>query len=108
MNKPARSKARKEMAVSASLREAVRNSGASLYRISKDSGVPYATLHRFVLGGGNLVLESLDKLCAYLGLELTKKKGGLARTRLASCRHGPPTRPCSLTVANGMESLGFC
>jgi len=32
------------------LRAAVRNGGQSLYRASKDCGIPYATLHRFMAG----------------------------------------------------------
>jgi hypothetical protein len=61
------------MSASAALRQAVLDSGQSLYRVSKGSGVPYATLHRFVKGGGRQVsLESFDRLCAYLGLRLTR------------------------------------
>jgi plasmid maintenance system antidote protein VapI len=52
------------------LRE-ILDSGKSLYRVSKDSGVPYATLHRFVCGKRAVSMAALDKLCLYLGLKLT-------------------------------------
>jgi transcriptional regulator with XRE-family HTH domain len=60
-----------KLAVSATLRRAIRDSGKTLYRVAKDSGVPYATLHRFMNGRTEVSLGSLDKLCAYLGLTLT-------------------------------------
>jgi predicted transcriptional regulator len=53
------------------LRKAISESGLTLYRISKDSGVPYATLHRFVRGQRGVSMEALDKLCFYLGMRLT-------------------------------------
>jgi hypothetical protein len=68
-----RKKGGEPMSASAALRQAVLDSGQSLYRVSKESGVPYATLHRFVKGGSRQVsLESFDRLCAYLGLRLTR------------------------------------
>jgi hypothetical protein len=61
------------MPASEALRQAILGSGESLYRVSKGSGVPYATLHRFVKGGVRQVsLDSFDRLCAYLGLRLTR------------------------------------
>jgi hypothetical protein len=56
--------------LSASLRAAIGDSGKTLYRISKDSGVPYASLHRFMAGKRAVSLEALELLCDFLGLEL--------------------------------------
>jgi hypothetical protein len=70
MTKPSK---RKTPQVSGVLRRAVRDTGETLYRVSKDSGVSYAALHRFMSGQSSLALEGVDKLCAYLGLTLTRK-----------------------------------
>ena len=53
--------------LSDSLRAAVSDSGQSLYRVSKDSGVPYATLHRFMAGKRAVSMEALELLCDFLG-----------------------------------------
>lgn len=50
----------------------------SRYRIWKDTGIDQSVLHRIV-NGGSCSLETADKLCEYLGLELKqtrKPKGG--------------------------------
>lgn len=59
--------------ISEELRQAIRDSGLSLYRISQDSGVAYATLHRFAAGKRAVSMNVMDKLCAYLGLRLTRE-----------------------------------
>src|SRR5262249_25139015 len=66
-------KAKPPPAVSEALRGAIRDSGQTLYRVSKGSGVAYAALHRFIAGKRSVSLEAFDKLCAYLGLTLTPK-----------------------------------
>jgi transcriptional regulator with XRE-family HTH domain len=53
------------------LREAIRKSGLTLYRVAKDSRVNHASVHRF-MHGRQVSLKSFDKLCDYLGLSLTK------------------------------------
>ncbi len=58
--------------VSEALRRAIRDSGLSLYRVSKDTGVPYAVVHRFVAHGRPVALRTFDKLCAYMGMRLVK------------------------------------
>jgi transcriptional regulator with XRE-family HTH domain len=58
--------------MSETLRRTILDSGQTLYRVSKDSGVSYATLHRFVTGQRAVSMAALDKLCAYLGLKLTR------------------------------------
>jgi hypothetical protein len=65
---------REAEAVSQQLRRAVRESGRTLYRVSKDSGLSYPALHRFAAGKKGLSLDSLDKLCAYLKLRLTPEE----------------------------------
>jgi len=56
------------------LRDAIKNSGATLYRIAKDSGVPYVVLHRFASGERQIKLDTADKLAAYFGMKLTKPR----------------------------------
>ena len=63
---------KKERTVSETLREEVRSCGQTLYRVAKDSGVAYATLHRFMAGKRTIGSPAIDKLCAYLGLRLAR------------------------------------
>ena len=68
---------RKPKTVTDELRRAIADSGLTLYRIAKDSGVPHAALYRFVNREQDIKLATADKLAAYLGLRLThSKKGG--------------------------------
>lgn len=57
--------------MSETLRQEILDSGLSLYRISKDSGVSYPALHRFVMHRRAASMGALDKLCGYLDLRLT-------------------------------------
>ncbi len=54
------------------LKQAIHESGLSVYRVAKDSGVPQPVLHRFMAGEQGLKLETADKLAKYLKLKLTK------------------------------------
>jgi plasmid maintenance system antidote protein VapI len=65
-------KQKEKLTMSETVRQAILESGQTLYRVAKDSGVPYATLHRFVTGERSVSAETLDKLCAYLGLRLVR------------------------------------
>jgi Cro/C1-type HTH DNA-binding domain len=58
--------------VSETLRQAILESGQTLYQVAKGSGVSYAVLHRFVVHQHGIALRAFDKLCAYLGFKLTK------------------------------------
>ena len=58
--------------ISDQLREAIRKADASRYRIGKETGVEQSALSRFVNGTRGLDLSSVDKLAAYLKLELVK------------------------------------
>jgi hypothetical protein len=55
------------------IRQAVRKSGVSRYRIEKDTGIDGAALSRFTAGKCGLSLETLDVLAAYLNLEIVAK-----------------------------------
>jgi hypothetical protein len=48
------------------MRDAVLASGKTLYRVTKDSGISYATLHGFMHRRRGVGMDSLDKLYAYL------------------------------------------
>jgi plasmid maintenance system antidote protein VapI len=61
-----------EKTVSEVLRKAIKDSGETIYKVAKDSGVPYATVHRFLTGKRTVNIATVDKLCAYLGLRLTR------------------------------------
>ena len=54
-----------------SIRDAIQAAGKSVNALAKDAGVPQAVLQRFVSGKRRgLTLETAEKLCAYLRLEL--------------------------------------
>ena len=61
---------------SETLREAIRDSGLSLYRIAKDSGAGYASVYRFMSGERSVSLDVFDKICECLGLELRPRSPG--------------------------------
>ena len=56
------------------LRQAIEDSGLTLYRIAKDSGVAYQVLHRFARGERDLTLETATKLADYFGMRLTRPR----------------------------------
>jgi plasmid maintenance system antidote protein VapI len=62
----------KAKTISDVLRRAILDSGLSLLRIAKDTGVQRASLSRFVRGKNSLRLDVADKLAVYFGLELAK------------------------------------
>lgn len=53
------------------MRRAIRASGASHYRISKDVGVSESLLSRFMSGERRLSLKLLERLADYLELDVT-------------------------------------
>jgi transcriptional regulator with XRE-family HTH domain len=55
------------------LRKEIKRSGVSRYEIGKATGIDQTTLFRLVRGG-SLRAESIDKLLAYFGWTLVKKK----------------------------------
>lgn len=58
------------MTVSESLRREIERSGITRYRIAQDTGIAESQLSRFISGQVGLRQETIDKLAAYLGLEL--------------------------------------
>ena len=59
------------MSLTAQLRNAIKTSGATLYRIAKDSTVPYAVVYRFATEKRQIKLDAADKLAEYFGMKLT-------------------------------------
>ena len=57
------------------VRRALKNSGASRYSLSQETGIPEASLSRFLHGKG-LSMESLDRLADALRLEVTVRGDG--------------------------------
>lgn len=55
------------------IRQAIEESGKSRYRIHKDTGVDQAVLCK-VAAGGTCSMETADRLCEYLGLELRPRR----------------------------------
>ena len=64
---------RNKLAISDVLREAVRECGLSMYRIAKESGVPFSAIQRFVTDKRAISTANLDGLAPYLKLELRKE-----------------------------------
>lgn len=53
--------------------EAIKNSKHSRYEIWQQTGVDQSVLHRIV-NGGSCSIETADRLCEFLGLELVQNK----------------------------------
>jgi hypothetical protein len=58
------------------LRRAIRESGASRYQISKETGVSQAVLCRFAGGTAGMSLASIDAVMRFLKLEIRPRKQG--------------------------------
>lgn len=56
------------------LRDAVRDSGMSMKKLSEESGVNRISLMRFMGGSMNLNLHAASRLAAYFGLVLVPKE----------------------------------
>jgi plasmid maintenance system antidote protein VapI len=52
------------------MRRAFRESGLTMYRVAKDSGVDRAQVVRFFSGNRGLTLDAASRICNVLGLEL--------------------------------------
>jgi hypothetical protein len=63
------------MAVSEQLREAIHTYG-SVYAVARDSGIAQPVLNRFVIGERDLKLATVDRLCGFFGMHLTRPKRG--------------------------------
>lgn len=60
------------------IRQAIATSGKSRYQISQETGINQTVLFRIVHGGG-CSIETADKLCKYLGLELKPRRRKASR-----------------------------
>jgi transcriptional regulator with XRE-family HTH domain len=67
---------RKPTTVSTQLRAALLAAPVSRYRIWRETGIEQATLSRFARGRSGLDLPTVDKLAAYLGLEIVAQERG--------------------------------
>jgi transcriptional regulator with XRE-family HTH domain len=61
--------------ISAQLKAAIEASGLTTYALGNASGVDSSAIQRFLSGERSLKLESVDKLAAALGLQLTDQGG---------------------------------
>jgi plasmid maintenance system antidote protein VapI len=61
----------KPITFSDQLRDAIRSSEHSVYRIAKLTEIDPALISRFLAGKSGFSMESLDKLAAALGLQIT-------------------------------------
>ena len=60
------------MSLADQLRKAVTDSGLSVYRIAKDTGVSQAALQRFIAGNReNIRIDTADKLASFFQMRLT-------------------------------------
>ena len=67
---------RKKPSFSDQIRQAIRDSELTRYRIAKETGVSESALSRFVNGERSLNLSTIDLLADLLGLEVSVKKKG--------------------------------
>lgn len=60
--------------ITQALKQAIAESGLTLYRIAKDAPVSYAILHTFVNGKRDIRLGTADKIARAVGLEFKPPK----------------------------------
>lgn len=68
------------MTITDRLRQAIEDSGETLYRVAKDSGLNYAVVHSFARGG-EIKMSTADKLADYFGLELRPRRTSRRRSK---------------------------
>ncbi|MGA2032016.1 MAG: helix-turn-helix transcriptional regulator [Thermoguttaceae bacterium] len=66
--------------ISDALRRAIAESGLTLYRIAKDTGLVKSSLMRFVAGETSLRIDRVDVLAEYLGLDVKTADSGSEET----------------------------
>ncbi len=62
--------AKKTLKLTDQIRKSMDESGLTRYRISQATGIDESALSKFYHGTRGLSLESLDRLCDYLGLQV--------------------------------------
>jgi hypothetical protein len=65
--------AKKAKTIGDQLRDAIEHADATRYRLAQQSGVLESTICKFMAGAG-LNLESMNRLCDVLGLELQPRE----------------------------------
>jgi ribosome-binding protein aMBF1 (putative translation factor) len=65
--------------ISSQLRKAIDASGMSRYAIAKAIELDQSVMSRFMAGKSGLAVETIDKLCDLLGLELVPKDKSATR-----------------------------
>jgi len=68
------SKKRRETDLAAQLRQAIRNSGLTLYRIGVEADVDSGVLSRFFTNERSITLTTASRIADYLGLEFRKRR----------------------------------
>jgi hypothetical protein len=58
------------------IRRAIRDSGLSLYAVARDAGVNVAPIQRFMAGEHGMTIDSAEKVCGVVGLELRATRKG--------------------------------
>ncbi len=62
------------MSLTDQLRQAIHESGLSLYRVAKATHTPYAVIHGFANGHRDIKLETSDRLADVFKMKLTAPK----------------------------------
>jgi len=71
------------------LREAIRASSKSRYRLWKDTGIDQGQLARFMAGISGMSVENLDRLADALGLEVViRPKRATKKAKKRTVKHG--------------------
>ena len=70
-----RAMARRHATLSDAVRKAIKASDESRYAICKACDIDQAAMSRFMAGTVGLQLAAFERLAAYLGLELTQRRG---------------------------------
>ena len=65
---------KKPLTFTEQIRKLIDESGVSRYRIAKDCGIDQSAISRFMSGERGMNLSDLDKIAAYLGLEITQRR----------------------------------
>ena len=61
------------------IRAAARATDLSMLALSREAGVPYAVVHDFMTGKGNVNLRNAERICRVVGLDLDPVRRGKRR-----------------------------
>ena len=64
----------KKLKLSDQLRDAIRNAGCSRYEICRQTGIDQSVLSKFMSGERGVSLTTVDMLCEFLKVDLTKRR----------------------------------